>query len=93
MKIIDFNVAKQSKSTMLTCTGLPEWSAPEMLQRSHYTTKIDMWSLGCVLYFMLFAQKPFGCDNIAKLHKLVLKGKYKIPPPAFTSTEGNTNNI
>jgi len=39
---------------MMTCTGLPEWSAPEMLRGEKYSNKIDMWSIGCVLYFVIF---------------------------------------
>jgi len=39
---------------MMTCTGLPEWSAPEMLKREKYKNKIDLWSAGCVLYFLVF---------------------------------------
>ncbi len=38
---------------MMTRTGLEEWSAPEMKGGSVYTDKIDLWSAGCVLYFML----------------------------------------
>ena len=38
---------------MLTKTGLEEWSAPEMIKNTFYNEKIDMWSAGCVLYYML----------------------------------------
>ncbi len=54
VKLCDFNVAKKYKEkTMMTKTGLEEWSAPEMLGSSKYSEKIDLWSAGCVMYFML----------------------------------------
>lgn len=54
IKIVDFNVSKQfSNRTMMTKTGVEEWSAPEMLDNKPYSEKIDLWSLGCVIYYML----------------------------------------
>ncbi len=44
---------------MRTVTGLPEWSAPEMLQGTSYNNKVDMWSAGCVLYYLLSGERPF----------------------------------
>lgn len=65
----------------MTCTGLPEWSAPEMIQGcSQYTNKVDMWSIGCVVYFTLFGYKPFdSCQSIGKLKRLIMEGKYDFP--------------
>lgn len=38
---------------MLTNTGTEAFKAPEMFKFSFYDEKVDMWSLGCVLYTML----------------------------------------
>lgn len=70
---------------MMTCTGLPEWSAPEMLRGEKYSNKIDMWSIGCVLYFVIFGQKPFEVPNTAKLNQLIQKGKIRIPENSVAS--------
>ena len=61
IKILDFNVAKRMNpgQRMITKTGLEEWSAPEMLKGIPYTEKVDVWSAGCVFYYMLFGKKPF----------------------------------
>ena len=54
VKIIDFNVSKKHNDRlMMTKTGLEEWGAPEMFQNSQYNNKVDLWSLGCVVYYML----------------------------------------
>lgn len=56
---------------MMTVTGLPEWQAPEMLEGKAYTNKVDLWSAGCVLYFMLSGTRPFPQRNVSKLHQAI----------------------
>ena len=62
MNLIDFNVSKRYNSTkfsnpllMMTNTGTPMYQAPEMVEgaESYYDEKIDMWSVGAIIYFML----------------------------------------
>lgn len=53
-------------------TGTISYCAPEVLQRDHlsgsygnFTTKSDIFSLGMILYFLCFAQLPYGnADNL-----------------------------
>ena len=66
VKIADFNVSKKFVDrTLMTVTGVEEWQAPEMLRHESYSEKIDMWSAGCVLYFILVGDKPFKQANVA----------------------------
>lgn len=55
----------------MTKTGLEQWSAPEMCGGSKYTEKVDMWSIGCVLFFMLTGYPPFYSKNMPKLMQLI----------------------
>ena len=41
--------------------------APEVLKGQAYNTKADIWSLGVVLYEMLFGICPYEDHSIAKL--------------------------
>lgn len=45
--------------------------APEILRGLEYSTKADIWSLGVVLYEMLFGFCPFEEKSIAKLIMLL----------------------
>jgi len=44
---------------MLTNTGAPAYVAPEIQESLSYDEKVDLWSAGGVLYFMLFGEPPF----------------------------------
>lgn len=55
LKVSDFGLSKfvQNDSVMKTLCGTPLYVAPEVLQtggRGAYTKKVDIWSLGVVLF-------------------------------------------
>ena len=70
LKLGDFGFCKtlgregDMTSTML---GSPIYMAPEVLRGEIYTSKADIWSLGVVLYEMLYGVCPFESNSIAKL--------------------------
>ena len=73
LKVIDFNVAvtfnntfqggdgesNDSECSIKGGTGLREWSAPETRQKLYYDKLADLWSVGCILYFMVTGTPPF----------------------------------
>lgn len=49
----DFGISKVLESTTqhaMTVVGTPYYLAPEACQSQPYTTKSDIWALGCVIY-------------------------------------------
>jgi serine/threonine protein kinase len=61
IKIIDFGLAtllKKGQKAMTVC-GTRYYYAPEMIQRKGYTTKVDIWSLGIIIYEMFTGWTPF----------------------------------
>jgi serine/threonine-protein kinase ULK/ATG1 len=53
-----------SNDMTATMLGSPIYMAPEVLKGESYTNKIDIWSLGAVLYEMLFGVCPFQSKSI-----------------------------
>lgn len=69
MKVSDFGLSKilTDESRANTKCGTPYYIAPEIINAANnfYDRKVDIWSLGVLLYFMLSQELPFkyvGCN-------------------------------
>jgi serine/threonine protein kinase len=71
IKIIDFGLSKVINTDMTrTVVGSPAYMAPERLGAQDYDSTSDIWSLGIVLYEMIYHINPFhSCKNKATLIK------------------------
>ena len=66
IKLIDFGAAKilHHPTDYLTATaGSPYYVAPEVL-KGKYREHADIWSLGCLLFVMIFGYPPFDAEDI-----------------------------
>ena len=80
IKIADFGFVKEyDSSNMLdTLCGSPIYMAPEILQHKKYDGKVDLWSLGIILYEMVTNELPFKATNHIELLKVIETRKFKI---------------
>ncbi|EGR34530.1 protein kinase domain protein [Ichthyophthirius multifiliis] len=70
VKLADFGFCKglaHPQDMSSTMVGSPIYMAPEILTGHDYSIKADIWSLGCVLYEMLYGECPYEEATIAKL--------------------------
>lgn len=69
IKICDFGFARDLKNNDLlnTFCGSPLYMAPEILKLGEYTDKSDIWSLGVIIYEILFKEHPYPCKNQQEL--------------------------
>lgn len=65
IKICDFGFSKKIKDNDLISTfcGSPLYMAPEILKYNEYTDKADIWSLGVILYELIYKNHPYPCKN------------------------------
>uniref|UniRef100_A0A1Q3FEV2 non-specific serine/threonine protein kinase n=1 Tax=Culex tarsalis TaxID=7177 RepID=A0A1Q3FEV2_CULTA len=71
------NYGKASFSRRSGVTGTDGWIAPEMQRGHRTTTSVDIFSLGCVFYYVMTrGQHPFG-DNL-KRQANILSGEYDL---------------
>ena len=49
----------------------PAYMAPEMIVQKPYSTKVDMWALGVILYQLFGNKLPFEADNCFDTQKLI----------------------
>lgn len=74
--ITDFGLARAADSVTLTQTGViagtPHYMSPEQARGETIDHRSDLFSLGCLLYFLCSCHPPFDADNtLAVLHKIV----------------------
>lgn len=75
IKLCDFGFARALSCTTLVLTsikGTPLYMAPELVQERPYDEKIDIWSLGIILYELFYGKPPFFTDSIYKLIQMIV---------------------
>lgn len=63
LKIVDFGFAKNTFnniSLMDTLCGSPLYMAPEIINKKKYNIQSDLWSIGIILYEMIYQKHPYG---------------------------------
>jgi len=59
----------------MTVIGTPFYVAPEMLQIKGYNEKIDLWSVGITIYFMVARYTPFESEFKGDTVNNIIRGK------------------
>jgi len=57
VKIADMGISisvanSDTKSVTVSKVGTPLYTSPEVLKRQPFDFKVDIWALGCLLYYM-----------------------------------------
>ena len=64
LKLCDFGWAKElTLENRSTFCGTVEYMAPEIVGSENYDYSVDIWSLGILLYELLFGHSPFNADS------------------------------
>lgn len=61
-----------------TFCGTYEYMAPEIVENSGYDKRVDIWSLGILLYEMLHGYSPFKGNKMMSILENIRKGCYRI---------------
>ncbi|KAL8631926.1 hypothetical protein Q9189_002300 [Teloschistes chrysophthalmus] len=89
--LCDFGLSKANltkNDTTNTFCGTTEYLAPEvLLDEQGYTTMVDFWSLGVLVFEMCCGWSPFYADDTQQMYKNIAFGKVRFPKDAL-STEG-----
>lgn len=94
IKMIDFGLSKDfsGQETMHTMSGSPYYIAPEVFMQK-YNMKIDIWSMGVVLYIMLSGKVPFPGRTEPEIIHNVVKGVFHFNHPAFKNVSEECKDL
>ncbi|KAM8732637.1 NIMA-related kinase 12 isoform 1-T1 [Acanthopagrus schlegelii] len=87
VKLGDFGISRVMTNTAdmaSTCVGTPSYLSPELCRDVPYSSKSDIWGLGCLLYEICALRPPFAATNLLSLFYKITKGEYDPVPSVFS---------
>ncbi|XP_068440538.1 NIMA-related kinase 12 [Clinocottus analis] len=87
VKLGDFGISRVMSNTAdmsSTCVGTPSYLSPELCQDVPYSSKSDIWALGCLLYEICALRPPFAASNLLSLFYKITKGEYNPVPSCYS---------
>ncbi|XP_069842099.1 uncharacterized protein [Dendropsophus ebraccatus] len=87
IRLGDFGISKVMNSTVdmaSTCVGTPYYLSPELCQDIPYSSKSDIWALGCLLYEMCALKPAFDATNLISLFYKIVRGDYHPLPDCYS---------
>ena len=83
LKLGDFGLAAKLEydgQRRKTVCGTPNYVAPEILEKKNgHSYEVDIWSLGIVIYTMLFGVPPFDANDEKVIYTKIKTNNYKFP--------------
>jgi serine/threonine protein kinase len=84
MRLTDFGLAKENMAGVSTKTfcGTPDFQAPEIIRGDYYDLSVDWWSVGCILYELLYRVSPFYAVSRHMVYSKIIDAQYSFPSEA-----------
>ncbi|CAG7981248.1 unnamed protein product [Penicillium salamii] len=94
VKLGDFGFSKKILGNLTaTPCGTMGYAAPEIVDDQKYSTGVDMWALGCVLFALLAGYPPFYDPNIKILMKRVTKAQFAFDSPWWDNISDEAKDL
>ncbi|CAG0923027.1 unnamed protein product, partial [Notodromas monacha] len=89
-KIADFGLSNvfDNKNCLSTFCGSPLYASPEIVKGvPYYGPEVDCWSLGVLLYTLVYGAMPFDGSNFKRLVRQITSGEYFEPKKKSDASE------
>ena len=85
IKLIDLGFAQYIPDTEIkTVRGTAEYIAPELLRNEEHDHRVDLYSLGILLYRIVYDTFPFKTDKEIDIYKSHLEEEFDFPSTKFS---------
>lgn len=85
IKLIDLGLARfMPDAVERSARGTAEYIAPEILRNDEYDHRIDLYSLGILLYRLMYDKFPFETQKELDIYKSHLEAEFQFPASDFT---------
>lgn len=80
IKLIDFGISGKLSLELLEA-GTLRYCPPELISEGAFKAdpSFDVWSLGVLLFKLVFGEYPFNAQDLKEVKKLIVEGKFKFP--------------
>lgn len=91
IKLGDFGLATKvtyEGEKKWTICGTPNYIAPEVLSsKNGHSYEVDVWSIGVIIYTLLFGRPPFETSDVKKTYKWIKMNDFSFPENSDVSEE------
>ncbi|AFH48098.1 Serine/threonine protein kinase [Ignavibacterium album JCM 16511] len=85
IKLIDFGLAEYQLTELnIEVRGTAHYIAPELLKREHHDHTVDLYSLGILLYRIVYGRFPFSAENEVDIYKAQIEQQFIFPPSRYS---------
>lgn len=75
IRLIDLGLARTDGMVRAENLGTPDYMAPELIiHKGYYSSAVDVWSIGCILFEMLNGRPPFHADSVKSIFEKIMEG-------------------
>ncbi|RPI66314.1 MAG: hypothetical protein EHM47_16960, partial [Ignavibacteriales bacterium] len=85
IKIIDFGFARPLDKDEKSTRGTAEYIAPELLKNEPYDHRVDYYSLGIMLYKIIYGVFPFDNSSEIKIFRAQLEDEFRFDDNTYSS--------
>jgi serine/threonine protein kinase/tetratricopeptide (TPR) repeat protein len=86
IKLIDLGFARpRTNGNIDIITGTAEYLAPEILKKEPHDHRVDLYSLGVLLYRLIYKKFPFDSKNQLEIYKAHIEADFDFSSTAYSS--------
>ncbi len=83
LKLIDLGFTARPSGTKQNIKGTAEYIAPELLKGEQHNHTVDLYSLGIILYRIIYGQFPFSASSEIGIYKAQLENEFNFPETGY----------